>query len=155
MSGSVSRVLYPVNGVTVIKLRPAVADRLCRTVSHSARNLPAVIMSGPNTQHTWSCRRWGLPCRRCYQRRGALLPHHFNLTCAPVRKPKAIGGIFSAALSSVGSRPPGITWHSALWSPDFPPYPSPEGRIPRLSSRLPAATILKRGSAGKPQHMVK
>ena len=30
------------------------------------------------------------------------------------------GGIFSAALS-VGSRPPGITWHLALWSPDFPP----------------------------------
>src|SRR5690606_1000101 len=30
------------------------------------------------------------------------------------------GGIFSVALS-VGSRPPGVTWHSALWSPDFPP----------------------------------
>ncbi len=28
----------------------------------------------------WSCSRWGLPCRRCYQRRGALLPHHFTLT---------------------------------------------------------------------------
>ena len=32
----------------------------------------------------------------------------------------AIGGILSAALS-VGSRPPGVTWHPALWSPDFPP----------------------------------
>ena len=31
------------------------------------------------------------------------------------------GGIFSVALS-VGSRPPGITWHLALWSPDFPPF---------------------------------
>ncbi len=30
------------------------------------------------------------------------------------------GGIFSAALS-VGLRPPGITWHPVLWSPDFPP----------------------------------
>ena len=30
------------------------------------------------------------------------------------------GGIFSVALS-VGSRPPGVTWHPALWSPDFPP----------------------------------
>jgi len=29
------------------------------------------------------------------------------------------GGIFSVALS-VGSHPPGITWHLALWSPDFP-----------------------------------
>jgi len=27
---------------------------------------------------------------------------------------------FSVALS-VGSRLPGVTWHSALWSPDFPP----------------------------------
>ena len=33
---------------------------------------------------------------------------------------QALGGVFSAALS-VGSRPPGVTWHSALWSPDFPP----------------------------------
>ncbi len=30
-------------------------------------------------------------------------------------------GIFSAALS-VGSRPPVIIWHSAQWSPDFPPF---------------------------------
>jgi len=26
----------------------------------------------------------------------------------------------------VGLRPPGVTWHPALWSPDFPPLcPSP------------------------------
>ena len=55
----------------------------------------------------------------CCQLRGALLPHHFTLTC------KA-GGIFSVALS-VGSRPPGVTWHPALWSPDFPPF-HPERR---------------------------
>ena len=29
------------------------------------------------------------------------------------------GGLLSAALS-MGSRPPGITWHLVLWSPDFP-----------------------------------
>ena len=29
------------------------------------------------------------------------------------------GGIFSVALA-VGSHPPGVTWHPALWSPDFP-----------------------------------
>ena len=52
----------------------------------------------------------------CYHRCGALLPHHFNLT-----GPKGLGGIFSAALS-VGLHPPGVTWHSALWSPDFPQY---------------------------------
>jgi len=39
----------------------------------------------------------------------------------PVPLP-AIGGVFSVALS-VGSRtnPPGVTWHPALRSPDFPP----------------------------------
>jgi len=52
----------------------------------------------------------------CYQLRGALLPHHFTLTCIT-----DAGGIFSVALS-VGSRPPGVTWHPALWSPDFPPF---------------------------------
>ncbi len=31
------------------------------------------------------------------------------------------GGIFSVALS-VGSHLPGITWHSTLRSPDFPPF---------------------------------
>ena len=33
------------------------------------------------------------------------------------------GGIFSVALS-VGSHPPGVTWHPALWSPDFPLFAS-------------------------------
>ena len=28
----------------------------------------------------WSCSKRGLPCRCCYQHRGALLPHHFTLT---------------------------------------------------------------------------
>lgn len=32
---------------------------------------------------------------------------------------KAIGGLLSVALV-VGLRPPGVTWHPALWSPDFP-----------------------------------
>ena len=29
------------------------------------------------------CSRWGLPCHGCCQPRGALLPHHFTLTCLP------------------------------------------------------------------------
>ncbi len=53
----------------------------------------------------------------CCHRRGALLPHPFTLTC---RRIADIGGLLSVALS-VGSRPPGVTWHPALWSPDFPP----------------------------------
>jgi hypothetical protein len=35
---------------------------------------------------TWSCSRWGLPCRCRYRRRGALLPHHFTLTTPSLRK---------------------------------------------------------------------
>ena len=27
----------------------------------------------------WPCSKWGLPCRYCYQQRGALLPHLFTL----------------------------------------------------------------------------
>ena len=63
----------------------------------------------------WFCSEWGLHCHARYRPRGALLPHHFTLT-------DKVGGIFSAALS-VDSRPPGVTWHSALWSPDFPLLP--------------------------------
>ncbi len=33
--------------------------------------------------------------------------------------PAAAGGIFSVALA-MSSRPPGVTWHLALRSPDFP-----------------------------------
>ncbi|GEM_PF-1722497 len=63
--------------------------------------------------------------------RGALLPHRFTLAGARRR----LGGLFSVALS-VGSRPPGVTWHPALWSPDFPPRPR---GTQRLSGRLPAS----------------
>ncbi len=42
--------------------------------------------------------------------------------------PETTGGIFSVALS-VDSHPPGITWHPALWSPDFPP--GKRYRLPR------------------------
>ena len=59
---------------------------------------------------------------------GFTLPHLLPVArCAltapfhPYRLRYEAGGIFSAALS-VGSRLPGITWHPALWSPDFPPF---------------------------------
>ena len=50
-----------------------------------------------------------------------------TITSGPVRSyrtlsplPTEVGGLLSAALV-VGSRPPGVTWHPAHWSPDFPP----------------------------------
>jgi len=55
----------------------------------------------------WRCSRWGLPCRRCYQPRGGLLPHRFTLTC---HRPEANPGsnrrfIFCGAFRRVA--PPG------------------------------------------------
>lgn len=59
-------------------------------------------------------------------------------TLSPLPVPgEAIGGLLSAALS-VGSRPPGVTWHPALWSPDFPQrhqrtaiaWPTPASSMP-------------------------
>ncbi len=52
----------------------------------------------------------------CCHPRGALLPHHFNLT--GIRR--CLGGILSVALS-VGFRRPDVIWHLAQRSPDFPP----------------------------------
>ena len=44
--------------------------------------------------------------------------------------PTYVGGIFSVALS-MGSHPPGITWHPVLWSPDFPLLNLHQQRLPR------------------------
>src|SRR3954451_3087939 len=52
-----------------------------------------------------------LPSPRC----ALTAPFH------PYRAPcEALGGLLSVALS-VGSRPPGVTWHPIRRSPDFPP----------------------------------
>jgi len=81
----------------------------------------------------WSCSGWGFPCR------SVLPPARCALT-APFHPYQFPGGIFSVALS-VGSRPPGITWHPALWSPDFPPCFAAE----RLPGRLPAFIVSQLG----------
>ena len=62
-------------------------------------------------------------CRavECCHRRGALLPHPFTLASTRRRlSSRYFGGLLSVALS-VGSRPPGVTWHLVHRSPDFPP----------------------------------
>ncbi len=53
-------------------------------------------------------------------------------TFSPLPPRMGLGGIFSVALS-VGLRLPGVTWHPALWSPDFPLH----RMMQRLPSRLP------------------
>jgi len=99
--------------------------------SHSSRpnvtiwlKQPTQEIRGPRTVDQQPIPLFGLapdgvyPAIECYHRCGALLPHHFTLTQS---SSQCLGGIFSVALS-VGSHPPGITWHLALWSPDFPPW---------------------------------
>ena len=77
----------------------------------------------------WPCSRWGLPCRDVLPRARCALTAPFH----PYRQTMFAGGLLSAALS-VGSRPPGVTWHPALWSPDFPPAQQVRRRLPgRLS----------------------
>jgi hypothetical protein len=41
---------------------------------------------GHTSPPIWPCSDWGLPCRRCYQRRGGLLPHRFTLTLLTSRE---------------------------------------------------------------------
>jgi hypothetical protein len=100
----------------------------------------------------WSCSRWGLPCRRVLPPARCALTAPFH-PCRPQRLPRrrdrknparsvtngcVLGGLLSVALS-VGSRPPGVTWHLALWSPDFPPRRETQ----RLPGRLPCAVYLR------------
>lgn len=74
------------------------------------------------------CHAGPLPDSRC----ALAAPFHPCLILMPFSGRKAIGGLLSVALS-VGSRRPGVTWHSALWSPDFPRCAQ---GAPRLSGRL-------------------
>ena len=60
---------------------------LSRIIIHLDRKSPPDLKQptrkrrGPRHRFPiWSCSGWGLPCRFCYQKRGALLPHHFTLT---------------------------------------------------------------------------
>ena len=64
---------------------------LCRTSS------AAVTPAAP----TWSCSRWGFPCRHRCRRRGALLPHHFTLAARPDRPERAWRYVFCGTVPGV------------------------------------------------------
>ena len=89
---------------------------------------------GKTAAPIWSCSRWGLPCRPCYQVRGALLPHPFTLTHA------RMGGLLSVALS-LGSPPPDVIRHRASVEPGLSSHRLLEGRpssrLTRLQCGLP------------------
>ena len=95
--------------------------------SHSSRRRVTATLKQPTRRHRgprhclpiWSCSRWGLPCRSV-----AGLAVRSYRTISPLPAPGCPGRwrYLSVALS-VGSRRPGVTWHRALWSPDFPRHP--------------------------------
>ena len=64
----------PVTGRLARPTRTA-ARKPARPRAHEGARRPAVP--------TWSCSRWGLPCRPRCRRRGALLPHPFTLAGGP------------------------------------------------------------------------
>ena len=88
----------------------------------------------------WSFTGWGLPCQPCHQDCGALLPHHFTLTCKETSL--LAGGIFSVALS-LASRPVAVGNHPDPKSPDFPPG----GR----TSERPSRPLTSTGMVSLPQ----
>ncbi len=102
--------------------RLAVANKLKQptTMEVRKRNLPNGQPSN------WFCFRWGLPCRRCYQKRGALLPHPFILTHA------CTGGLLSVALS-LRSPSPAINRHRVSVKPGLSsPQHIPSGDHPAI-----------------------
>src|SRR5690606_9713571 len=71
----------------------------------------------------------------CCHRRGALLPHPFTLASALRR----FGGLLSVALS-VGSRPPGVTWHLGPPEPGLSSTDPGRVRSDCLASSAPTLT---------------
>ena len=97
-----------------------VTRRLTRPTRTTARKCAWLTPAVP----TWSCSRWGLPCRSCCQSRGALLPHPFTLTCWPIAW--RTGGLLSVALS-LGSPPPAVSRHRIPVEPGLSSTPRCRG----------------------------
>ena len=92
------------------------AIHLGRLSPAASRDLPGRQAGNRlNAIPIWSCSRWGLPCRRRYRRRGALLPHPFTLTPTKVR---AVCFLWHFPWGRPRQALPGTV---LPWSPDFPP----------------------------------
>ena len=126
----------------VYRSRPV--SRVLSLDSHSSRPIVAKRLKQPTRMlgEQRRCILFGLaadgvwPATDCYQPHGALLPHHFTLTCAVLPRPSAV--MLSVPLS-VASRRPAVSRHPALCSPDFPPRVAT-----RRLSVPPAARIIAR-----------
>src|SRR3984893_9552652 len=92
---------------------------------------PAFPRTGMPAAPTWSCSRWGFPCRRRCRRRRALLPHRFTLAGRPVfRDGPAVYFLWHFPWGRPRRALPGTV---PPWSPDFPPSAQggerPSGRL--------------------------
>lgn len=107
-SGSVSRVL-------------SLDDHLSRTpVARRLKHATRTYDGQPYRVPICACSRWGFPSRavadalvRSYRTVSAFLP-------LPRAEARVRGGVFFSVALSVGSPRPAVSWHLALWSPDFP-----------------------------------
>jgi hypothetical protein len=113
-------------------------------------NLPGNLYGPHQCSPIWSCSEWGLPCHCCYQQRGALLPHHFNLTGIPKQIGVLRRYIFCCTFRRLA--PPRRYLALCPMEPGLSSAPTSEKGMPRLSSRLPAASLRKRSRADKRVH---
>ncbi len=102
--------------------------------NHSSGIRVTAYLKQPTREHVWATRaaRSRLPPYLALLQAGFTVPSSVTTdavrsyrTLSPLPVPprgRNLGGLLSVALS-VGSRPPGVTWRLALWSPDFPPCP--------------------------------
>ena len=67
---------------TLISDLPGGSGDCSSRLAASGRCAAGAWLLAPASLPIWSCSVWGLPCRRHYCRRGALLPHLFTLTTA-------------------------------------------------------------------------
>src|SRR6185437_15375176 len=94
--------------------------------SHSSRRYVAATLKQPTRIQRgprqwipiWSCSRWGLPYRSV-----ARLAVRSYRTISPLPAFRRRRRRYLSVALSVGLRRPGVTWHLALWSPDFPRHP--------------------------------
>src|ERR1700730_3583267 len=115
---------------------PFLWDARCRAPratdpSGGAKVRPAFPRAGMPAAPTWSCSRWGFPCRSRCRRRGALLPHRFTLAGRPAfRDGPAVYFLWHFPWGRPRRALPGTV---PPWSPDFPPSAQggerPSGRL--------------------------
>ena len=100
---------------------------------------------------TWSCSRWGLPCRPRRRGRGALLPHPFTLTGGPSPRGAGTGPAVCFLWHFPWGRPrralPGTVFP---WSPDFPPPARRVSPAPRKAAIRPSGTTHKVAAPAAP-----